>query len=87
MLVSGGYPEIYEKGHEIEISEDIEKSIVFHAGTKILNSGKLVTNGGRVITVTSLADSYKEAIKKSYETIKKIKFKGMNFRRDIGFDL
>ena len=87
MLVSGGYPEIYEKGFEIEISEDIDKSIIFHAGTKISNSGKLVTNGGRVVSVTSLAETYNEAIKRSYHTIKKIKFKKMYYRKDIGFDL
>ena len=87
MLVSGGYPKVYDKGYEIEISDDIYESIIFHAGTKISNSGKLVTNGGRVISVTSLADSYNEAIKKSYQTIKKIKFEKMYYRKDIGFDL
>ncbi len=87
MLVSGGYPEIYKKGFEIEISEDIDKSMIFHAGTKISNSGKLVTNGGRVISVTSLAETYNEAIKRSYHTIKKIKFEKMYYRKDIGFDL
>ena len=87
MLVSGGYPETYKKGFEIEISDDIEKSIIFHAGTKISNSGNLVTSGGRVISVTSLADTYNEAIKRSYQTIKKIKFEKMYYRKDIGFDL
>ena len=56
-------------------------------GTKISNSGKLVTNGGRVISVTSLAETYNEAIKRSYHTIKKIKFEKMYYRKDIGFDL
>jgi len=87
MLVSGGYPGTHKKGFEIEISDDIDKSIIFHAGTKISNSGNLVTSGGRVISVTSLADTYNEAIKRSYETIKKIKFEKMYYRKDIGFDL
>ena len=87
MLVSGGYPEIYKKGFEIEISDDMDKSMIFHAGTKISNSGKLVTNGGRVISVTSLAETYNEAIKRSYNKIKKIKFEKMYYRKDIGFDL
>jgi len=87
MLVSGGYPETYKKGFKIEISDDIDKSIIFHAGTKISNSGNLVTSGGRVISVTSLADTYNEAIKRSYQTIKKIKFEKMYYRKDIGFDL
>ena len=82
MLVSGGYPETYKKGFEIEISDDIDKSIIFHAGTKISNSGNLVTSGGRVISVTSLADTYNEAIKRSYQTIKKIKFEKMYYRKD-----
>ena len=55
--------------------------------TKISNSGNLVTSGGRVISVTSLADTYNEAIKRSYQTIKKIKFEKMYYRKDIGFDL
>ena len=85
-LVSGGYPEKYEKGKEI-LGLDIESdSILFHAGAKSEN-GKVKTNGGRVIAITSMADSVKDALVKSYETIKNIKFEKMNYRKDIGFDL
>lgn len=85
-LVSGGYPEKYEKGKEI-FGLDIESdSIAFHAGAKSEN-GKVKTNGGRVIAITSMADSVKDALVKSYKTIKNIKFEKMNYRKDIGFDL
>ncbi|MFZ4105215.1 phosphoribosylamine--glycine ligase [Flavobacterium sp.] len=86
MVVSGGYPEDYEKGHEITGLENIENSIVFHAGTKLEN-GKVVTNGGRVIAITSFGDNFKEAIKKSYQNIDKLHFDKMYYRKDIGFDL
>lgn len=86
MVVSGGYPEAYEKGKEITGIETVEDSIVFHAGTK-LEGGKVVTNGGRVIAITSQANTYEEAIKKSYQNIKKLHFDKMYYRKDIGFDL
>ena len=86
MLVSGGYPEAYEKGKLISGLETIKNSIVFHAGTKI-NDNSIVTNGGRVIAVTSLADSIPEALNQSYKTIGSIHFEKMNYRKDIGFDL
>jgi len=86
MVVSGGYPEAYEKGKEITGIETIEDAIVFHAGTK-LEGGNVVTNGGRVIAITSQANSYEEAIKKSYQNIKKLHFDKMYYRKDIGFDL
>ena len=86
MVVSGGYPEDYEKGFEISGIEDITDSIVFHAGTKLLD-GKVVTNGGRVLAVTSFGDTFQEAIKKSYQNIDKLHFDKMYFRKDIGFDL
>ena len=86
MVVSGGYPEDYEKGFEISGLEMVEDSIVFHAGTKLEN-GKVVTNGGRVITVTSYGNNFQEGIKKSYQNIEKLHFDKMYFRKDIGFDL
>ncbi len=86
VLVSGGYPEAYENGKEILGVNTVENSIPFHAGTKIVD-GKLVTNGGRVIAVTSYGSDFKDALKTSYKSIEKICFNGMNFRTDIGFDL
>jgi phosphoribosylamine--glycine ligase len=86
MLVSGGYPEAYEKGKVITGIEKIENSIVFHAGTT-LNDEDIVTNGGRVIAVTSFDKDFKEAIKKSYQNIEKLHFDRMYYRTDIGFDL
>lgn len=86
MLVSQGYPGDYEKGKEITGVPDVKGSIVFHAGTK-LAGGKVVTNGGRVIAVSSFGKTMREALAQSYENVAKIHFDGMNFRRDIGFDL
>lgn len=86
MLVSGGYPEDFEKGKEITGLENVSDSIVFHAGTK-LQDGKVMSNGGRVMAITSYGDSFPEALAQSYQNIEKIKFEKMNFRKDIGFDL
>ncbi len=86
MLVSGGYPKAYEKGKIIEGINTIENSIVFQAGTTVKNN-KTVTNGGRVIAITSYGANFKEALKKSYQNIEKISFDKMNYRKDIGFDL
>ncbi|MVO10626.1 phosphoribosylamine--glycine ligase [Flavobacterium sp. TP390] len=86
MVVSGGYPEEYEKGHEITGIETITDSLVFHAGTK-LDNGTVVTNGGRVLAVTSYGNDFQEAIKKSYQSIAKLQFDKMYYRKDIGFDL
>ena len=86
MLVSGGYPESYEKGKVIYGLDKVEGSIAFHAGTTIKNN-EVVTNGGRVLAMTSFGSDFKEALKKSYQNIEKICFDKMNFRKDIGFDL
>ena len=86
MLVSGGYPEAYEKNKEITGFDNLEKSTVYHAGTNI-NEGVVVTSGGRVMAITSLGDSIEEALEKSYQSIDAIHFDKMNYRKDIGFDL
>lgn len=86
MLVSQGYPGDYEKGKEITGVPYVKGSIVFHAGTKLAD-GKVVTNGGRVIAVSSFGKTMREALAQSYENVAKIHFDGMNFRKDIGFDL
>ena len=86
MLVSGGYPEAYEKGYVISGVETIEDSIPFHAGA-VLKDEKIVTSGGRVMAITSYGDTYQEAIKKSYQNIEKLHFDKMYYRKDIGFDL
>ena len=86
MVVSGGYPEEYDKGFEISGLEKIQDSIAFHAGTK-LDNNKVVTNGGRVIAITSFGANFQEAIKKSYQNIEKLHFDKMYYRKDIGFDL
>jgi len=86
MIVSGGYPEDYEKGKVISGFENVSDSIVFHAGTKLENE-KVVSNGGRVLAVTSFGDNFEQAIKKSYQNIEALHFDKMYFRKDIGFDL
>lgn len=86
MLVSGGYPESYEKGKEITGTENVNDSILFHAGAK-LDQGKIITSGGRVMAVTSYGNTYEDAIKKSYRNIEQLHFDKMYYRKDIGFDL
>jgi phosphoribosylamine--glycine ligase len=86
MVVSGGYPEEYQKGKEITGIEDIHDSIVFHAGTKSEDT-KILTNGGRVIAMTSYGEDFREALKTSYKNIDKLHFENMYYREDIGFDL
>ncbi|KRO67601.1 MAG: phosphoribosylamine--glycine ligase [Cryomorphaceae bacterium BACL21 MAG-121220-bin10] len=86
MAVSGGYPEAYEKGKVIDGLSQNQEALVFHAGTTD-DGPNVVTNGGRVLAVTSLDKDFREAIKKSYQTLEQISFDKMYFRRDIGFDL
>ena len=86
MLVSGGYPEAYEKNKTLRGYDQIEDSLVFHAGTR-LKDGEVVTNGGRVMAITSFGHNFKEALQKSYQNIEKVHFEKMNYRKDIGFDL
>jgi len=86
MLVSGGYPEDYEKGFVIKGIDSVEDSLIFHAGTK-LEKEEVTTNGGRVLAVTSFGNDFQEAIKKSYQNIDKLHFDKMYYRKDIGRDL
>ena len=86
MMVSGGYPGSYENGFAISGIEDVEGSIVFHAGTAV-KDGQVVTNGGRVIAVSSYGKDKAEALTKSFTEAQKIQFQGKYFRRDIGADL
>lgn len=87
MLCSGGYPESYEKGKLISGLADCKDAILYHAGTKQGEEGKILTSGGRVLAVTCLADSMQEALNKCYNEISKIHFDKMYFRKDIGKDL
>jgi phosphoribosylamine--glycine ligase len=87
ILASGGYPENFEKDKVITGIDEVQDSIVFHCGTKIDSNRNLVTNGGRVLAVTSLHADWKEAIKLSNKNADKISFAGKYYRKDIGFDL
>ena len=85
MVVAGGYPEAYKKGATISGLRDFEATTVYHAGTK--GTDEVVTNGGRVMAFTSIGADKDEALAKSYASIAEVSFEGMNFRKDIGFDL
>ena len=87
VLVSGGYPGSYEKGKVISGLDGVEGSMVFHAGTRMNAAGEVVTNGGRVLAVTSYGETFREALEQSYANARKISFEGVNYRSDIGFDL
>lgn len=86
MMVSGGYPGDYEKGKEIVMPGDVTDSILFHAGTKKVDN-RVVTDGGRVLAITSYGNNMDEALERSYRTLTRISFEKCNFRKDIGFDL
>ena len=86
MLVSGGYPNDYEKGKIITGLDKVRDSLVFHAGTKMVDN-KVVTNGGRVLAITSFGKNFREALALSYQNAEKIQFEGKYYRKDIGFDL
>ncbi|MGY8988827.1 MAG: phosphoribosylglycinamide synthetase C domain-containing protein, partial [Flavobacteriales bacterium] len=86
MLVSGGYPGSYEKGKEITGFDEVKDSIVFHAGTKS-SDDRILTNGGRVLSITSFGKDIEEALNKAFKNAEKINFEGKYYRKDIGFDL
>jgi phosphoribosylamine--glycine ligase len=86
MLVSAGYPESYKKGESISGIDKVQKSIVFHAGTKN-KKDMLVTSGGRVIALTSFGETIEDALEKSFDSAEEISFDGKYYRKDIGFDL
>ncbi|MCX6281757.1 MAG: phosphoribosylamine--glycine ligase [Bacteroidetes bacterium] len=86
MLVSKGYPEAYEKGKPVTGETEVNGSLVFHAGTA-MKDGEVLSNGGRVIAVTSLGNNMMEALETTYRNAEKIEFEGRYFRKDIGFDL
>ena len=87
MLVAGGYPGDYEKGKPIQHLDEVEGSLVFHAGTKASEEGGVLTNGGRVLAITSYGDSLAEALAQSLQQAARVTFEGKYYRQDIGFDL
>jgi phosphoribosylamine--glycine ligase len=86
-MVSGGYPEAYEKGKVITGLESVAESMVYHAGTSAGANGTVVTSGGRVLAVTSIGHTIEEARNKSYAALKNIQFDKGYYRNDIGIDL
>lgn len=87
MMVSGGYPESYTRGYEITGLDRVEKQLVFHAGTSKSDSGKICTEGGRVLAVTALNQDIESALKQAYDGVAQVAFTNAYFRSDIGFDL
>ncbi|OEK02177.1 phosphoribosylamine--glycine ligase [Roseivirga sp. 4D4] len=87
VMVAGGYPEAYEKGHQISGIEGVSEATVFHAGTKLADNGQVVTNGGRVLAITGRGDSVAKALENSYNGIAKISWQDVYHRRDIGQDI
>jgi phosphoribosylamine--glycine ligase len=86
-MASGGYPESYPKGIEMNGFDDngqVEGCFVYHAGTKLSDDGKFLTNGGRVIGVTAKGDDLPKALDNAYSGVKKISFEGAHYRKDIG---
>ena len=86
MLVSGGYPQVYKKGYPISGLDNVKGSIVFHSGTAFKN-GEIVSDGGRVVAVSSYGKDKNEALRKSFEAVDQIEFIDKYYRRDIGQDL
>ena len=86
MMVSEGYPGDYTKGHSITLPDDTGDALIFHAGTKA-HQGSLVTNGGRVLAVTSMGQTLPDALSQSFQLANKIDFRGCYYRKDLGFDL
>ncbi len=86
MLVAEGYPEKYEKGKEMTGFDQTEDCILFHAGTKLENK-KIITDGGRILAITGVAENFKDALAKSFGNADHILYEGKYYRKDIGFDL
>ena len=87
VMVSGGYPEAYEKGNVISGIDEVNEGIVFHAGTKTDENGKTLTSGGRVLAITGMGDTVANALENSYNGIAKISWQDEYHRRDIGQDI
>jgi phosphoribosylamine--glycine ligase len=86
MLVAKGYPDNPEKGKELKGMESVKNSMAFHAGTKFQKE-KIVTNGGRVMAITSYGSDMEDALDRSYKSAELVQYSGKNYRKDIGFDL
>ncbi len=86
VVVAGGYPELYGKGDEIRGINAVTDSVVFHAGTRI-RDGKVITDGGRVLAITSYGRDFRQALQTSYQSLQRISYHQMYYRKDLGFDL